>query len=256
MLTCAAIALNMGPFAKTAKIELSAEKTHAIDARTAIAASVSNPIAPREFEASASSGGSQPVIDLAGDTRAVSLAALPQPVSLAAESMPQSPSPSRVEADPAVVSEAQVAPAVSQPSPTEAEADVKAAPAVAEVAPVEVAAAPQSDDANSDLVQNATIIGVWAPNAGTCSAREFREGALPAIISAEGAWAGDTFCLFSSKKQTETGWNVVAKCSNPREHWRANVRLTVKDNRLTWMSRRGTQAYTRCAADVLMAEAR
>ena len=116
------------------------------------------------------------------------------------------------------------------------------------------AAAAQSNANSDDAV--VTFVGVWAPDAGTCSAREFREGTLPAVISNDGAWAGETFCMFTNKKQTETGWNVVAKCSNPRERWTANVRLTVKDNRLTWTSKRGAQAYTRCAPDVLMAAAR
>ena len=48
-------------------------------------------------------------------------------------------------------------------------------------------------------------------------------------------------------------WRVVAKCSNQREQWTSNVRLTVNHNRLTWTSKRGTQIYTRCAPDVLMA---
>jgi hypothetical protein len=102
----------------------------------------------------------------------------------------------------------------------------------------------------------ATFVGVWAPDAGTCSARNLRDGVLPAVISTDGAWAGETFCMFTNKKQTEEGWNVVAKCSNPRERWTASVRLAIKDNRLTWTSKRGAQVYTRCAPDVLMAAAR
>jgi hypothetical protein len=98
------------------------------------------------------------------------------------------------------------------------------------------------------------IVGVWAP--GSCAARDFRDGMLPTIINAEGAWAGETFCLFSKRKQTDAGWSVVAKCQNAAERWTSNVRLTVSDNRLRWTSRRGTQTYTRCAPDVLMAEAR
>lgn len=100
-----------------------------------------------------------------------------------------------------------------------------------------------------------TVVGVWAPDTGTCSARDFRDGNLPTVINAEGAWAGDTFCTFTNKKETENGWNVVAKCSTPQEHWTSNVRLTVNENRLTWSSRRGTQAYTRCASDVTMMQA-
>jgi len=101
-----------------------------------------------------------------------------------------------------------------------------------------------------------TIVGVWAPDADTCSASNFRGGVLPTVINAEGAWAGDTFCLFTKKKETETGWNVVARCSTPRERWTSQVRLTVSERRLTWTSKRGTQSYTRCPADVLMAQAR
>jgi hypothetical protein len=102
----------------------------------------------------------------------------------------------------------------------------------------------------------ATIVGVWVPDAGACSARNLREGLLPTIINNDGAWAGETFCIFKNQKQTETGWKVVAHCSNPREHWTTDVRLTVKDNRLTWASKRGTQVYTRCAPDFLLAAAR
>jgi hypothetical protein len=102
----------------------------------------------------------------------------------------------------------------------------------------------------------ASIAGIWAPDTGACSARDFRDGMLPTIINTDGAWAGETFCLFKNRRQTETGWRVIATCSNPREHWSTEVRLTVRDNRLIWTSRRGTQAYTRCAPDYLMAAAR
>jgi hypothetical protein len=102
----------------------------------------------------------------------------------------------------------------------------------------------------------APIVGVWAPDENSCSARYFREGLLPTIINSDGAWAGETFCIFRNQKQIESGWRVVANCSNPHEHWTTEVRLTVKDNRLTWASKRGTQAYTRCAPDFLMAAAR
>jgi hypothetical protein len=121
--------------------------------------------------------------------------------------------------------------------------------------PIEVAQS-SSDHASPELVARDMVVGIWAPDAGTCSARNFRDGALPTIINAEGAWAGDTFCMFTDKKHTETGWRVVATCSNPRERWKSNVRLTVNENRLTWTSKRGTQAYTRCAPDVMIAEAR
>jgi hypothetical protein len=109
------------------------------------------------------------------------------------------------------------------------------------------------DGASPELAKKATFVGVWAPDAATCSARNFREGLLPAVINSEGAWAGETFCVFKAKSQSEAGWRVTAQCSNPRERWTANIRLTVAGDRLTWTSKRGTQAYTRCDTDVLMA---
>ena len=52
---------------------------------------------------------------------------------------------------------------------------------------------------------------------------------------------GADFLLpFKSKRQTKLGWDLVAKCSNSRERWTANVSLSVKDNRLSWKSQRGT----------------
>jgi hypothetical protein len=117
----------------------------------------------------------------------------------------------------------------------------------------------QQDHAATDAAAQpmATIAGIWAPDAGSCSARDFRrDGLLPTIINADGAWAGETSCVFRNQKPTETGLRVVATCSNPRERWTTEVRLTVKDNRLIWASRRGTQVYTRCSPDFRMAAAR
>jgi hypothetical protein len=94
------------------------------------------------------------------------------------------------------------------------------------------------------------IVGVWVPEPGSCSSRNLREGILPAVISTHGARAGDTSCVFKSQKQTERDWRMRASCSNPRETWTANVRLTVKGNRLIWASNRGIQTYTRCRSDV------
>lgn len=140
---------------------------------------------------------------------------------------------------------ASAAPAPARPAWAKHADDADGAPPAAEPAA-------ESQPEQSDVARDA-IVGVWAP--GTCSARDFRDGLLPTIINTEGAWAGETFCLFTKRRQTESGWAVVAKCSNARERWTSNVRLTVSDNRLTWTSRRGTQAYARCAPDVLMAQA-
>jgi hypothetical protein len=114
-----------------------------------------------------------------------------------------------------------------------------------------------ADPGIADLAaEHASIVGVWAPDASACSVRDFRDGLLPTLINTEGAWAGDTVCIFNNQKQTATGWRVAATCSNPREHWTADVRLTVKDDRLTWTSKRGRQVYTRCAPKFLTAAAR
>jgi hypothetical protein len=124
------------------------------------------------------------------------------------------------------------------------------------------ASAPVSPIPNSDIktangpTQQATIEGIWAPNASSCSLRDLRDGSLATIIGMEGARAGDTYCAFKKQKQTPTGWRVVASCSNSLEHWTADVRLTVKDDHLTWISRRGSQIYTRCAPDVVRTAAR
>jgi hypothetical protein len=100
------------------------------------------------------------------------------------------------------------------------------------------------------------IAGVWAPDAGSCSLRDFRKGLLPTVINSDGAWAGETFCMFKNHKETEQGWSVVAACSNSRDQWTTRVSLTVKGERLVWTSRRGTQTYTRCAPDFMVADLR
>jgi hypothetical protein len=91
------------------------------------------------------------------------------------------------------------------------------------------------------------IVGVWAPETGSCSARE---DVLPAIISERGARAGETSCVFKERTLTERGWRVLAKCTNGHEHWTSNVRLFVTGDRLVWTSKRGTQAYKRCRSNI------
>jgi hypothetical protein len=91
------------------------------------------------------------------------------------------------------------------------------------------------------------IVGVWAPETGSCSARK---GALPAIISERGARAGETSCVFKEQRWTERDFRILANCTNGHEHWTSNVRLVVKGDRLVWTSKRGTQAYTRCRSNI------
>jgi hypothetical protein len=112
----------------------------------------------------------------------------------------------------------------------------------------------QADPAESAASPRNMIVGVWVPDAGTCSAHQFRDGALPTVITSDGASAGDTFCIFTKQQETEEGLRVVAKCSSPRERWTSQVRLTVSEQRLTWSSKRGVQHYARCTPDLLMAK--
>jgi hypothetical protein len=91
------------------------------------------------------------------------------------------------------------------------------------------------------------IVGVWAPEKGSCSARE---GVLPAVINESGARAGATSCVFKERRSTERDFRTLASCKNGHEHWTSNVRLVVRGDRLVWTSKRGTQAYTRCKSNI------
>ena len=116
--------------------------------------------------------------------------------------------------------------------------------------------------ANASMIQVATIggqrkptyAGMWGADQSACSTRNTKR-LLPTIIDADGARAGETFCRFKKKQETQSGWNVVANCSNGRERWVANVRLKVQGERLTWSSERGSQAYVRCEPGMTVAQA-
>lgn len=108
----------------------------------------------------------------------------------------------------------------------------------------------------TDAARDLAVAGVWASEVSACSPGQNRKRLIPAVITADGASAGDTFCAFKKKRPTETGMDVVANCSNSSKRWTAKVRLTVNGNRLTWSSHRGTQAYLRCEPSVRMADAR
>ena len=99
-----------------------------------------------------------------------------------------------------------------------------------------------------------TYAGMWGADQSACSTRN-RKRLLPTMIDADGARAGETFCRFKKKQETQSGWNVVANCSNGRERWVANVRLKVQGERLTWSSERGSQAYVRCEPGLIVAQA-
>ena len=106
----------------------------------------------------------------------------------------------------------------------------------------------------TDDAVNMSFIGIWAADARACSALD-RSGFLLTVIDTDGARAGETLCAFESKRQTKLGWDVVARCSNSHERWTANVSLSVKDNRLSWNSQRGTETYLRCQREEMMAQA-
>jgi naphthalene 1,2-dioxygenase ferredoxin reductase component len=108
----------------------------------------------------------------------------------------------------------------------------------------------------AEPTKDMVVAGVWAPDASACPSAQNRKRLIPAVITADGASAGDTFCAFRRKKQTDSGLDVVANCSNAKQKWTARVRLTVNGNRLVWASERGTQAYLRCEPNLRMAEAR
>jgi 3-phenylpropionate/trans-cinnamate dioxygenase ferredoxin reductase subunit len=116
--------------------------------------------------------------------------------------------------------------------------------------------APDLDPSSATPPPNVQVAGVWASHIKGCSPHENSQGFLPAVISPEGAWAGETTCAFRNRKETERGWDVVASCSNVHERWTAKVRLKVAGDRLVWSSRRGTQAYFRCNPGVRLANAR
>jgi hypothetical protein len=253
MLTCVAIVLNVGPSAKAPKIYNLPD--------TAIR-EAAQPITERPGASMLQVEISAPNLDHAQSTvGALDVSASITPLEVAPPSVMGAgdvTEPIKPSIEPTSISTAEVAPSASpQVTAKNADGQIQSNQPRQDLAVAAVPVAqPPEDHVNPDLVKSAAVVGVWAPDAGTCSARDFREGMLPAVINADGAWAGDTFCLFEDKKQTETAWNVVAKCSNPREHWTAKVRLTVHNNRLTWTSRRGTQIYTRCAPDVRTADAR
>jgi hypothetical protein len=127
-------------------------------------------------------------------------------------------------------------------------------------AALSVTSSPTPPAANAPMIQVAriggqikpTYTGMWGADQSACSTTN-RKRLLPTIIDADGARAGETFCRFKKKQETQSGWNVVANCSNGRERWVANVRLKVQGERLTWSSERGSQAYVRCEPGMTVA---
>jgi hypothetical protein len=116
-----------------------------------------------------------------------------------------------------------------------------------------------SGSADSEPLREAAaevpFAGVWATDERACTPQLKRNGLLPALISSQGAWAGNTTCAFKTSKRLGNTWTLAAVCSDPRKSWKANVRLSVVGNRLTWTSERGSQSYVRCTQGHMQAGA-
>ena len=92
----------------------------------------------------------------------------------------------------------------------------------------------------------AAFVGVWGANANACSPKSQSLRNPRAMISEDGATAGEISCSFERMRFDGAGWQAVARCFNGRERWTSTVRLTVKNDRLTWTSQRGSETYQRC----------
>jgi Putative peptidoglycan binding domain len=91
------------------------------------------------------------------------------------------------------------------------------------------------------------FVGVWAVEATACSTGHNDESVVT-IIQRDRAQAGTASCAFRDKREVEDGWSINASCTSSDENWTANIRLSVRGNRLTWTSERGTQEYVRCGS--------
>jgi hypothetical protein len=228
MVVCVAIVLNVGPFAKTPNTGLPVAFAGQAGRAVMQEASGSTLVAPedvavRDPQVVVAVRGPQ-VFELAAEQKSV-----PEPLSASLQPL-----------------------AAEQKSAGPVRVSLQPLPDPIEIAPSSAAPAAQADRDRQNA-ERAAIVGVWAPDAGTCSVRDFRDGVLPTVITNEGAWAGEAFCIFTKRTDIDKGWRAVAKCSTPRETWTAHVRLKINDNRLIWTSERGTQAYSRCGPDVLLA---
>jgi len=225
MVVCVAIVLNVGPFSKTPNTALP----------VAFAGQAGRAVMPEESEsklvATAEIAVRDPQVVAVRDPQVFELAAQQKSVAEPLSASLQD-------------AEHKSAEAIS--------VSIQPLPDPVEIAPSSAAPAAQGDRDRQNA-ERAAIVGVWAPDAGTCSVRDFRDGVLPTVITNEGAWAGEAFCIFTKRTEIDKGWRAVAKCSTPRESWTAHVRLRINDNRLIWTSERGTQAYSRCGPDVLLA---
>jgi hypothetical protein len=131
-----------------------------------------------------------------------------------------------------------------------------------------VAKEPESDFRDTDLSEDTLVAvssdakaplsfaGVWAPTSKACSPKSNDRQLLPAVINADGAWAGEVSCRFRRVKQSGDVAVATSTCSDGRQRWTAKVRLAVAGDRLIWSSERGSQTYVRCPPHIVEALAR
>ncbi len=174
----------------------------------------------------------------------------PKVVEVTAAVAKPAPEPART-----VVAAAQVKPA---PAPPPAPSSERPAPSFASrpvftTLPFEPPAttgatqAPEADEHGSAGPAAAEdFVGVWAVSEKACIPNVEREGYLPTIINAHGAWAGETTCAFKGGHREGNSWMVPAVCSDGAKRWKSDVQLTVRGRRLTWKSQSGSRHYVRC----------
>ena len=200
------------------------------------------------------SGGSEPMAPIQGE------AATPvEPESTGLkEQIPTGVVGTPPEPKPPEIGHAEVSPppvggaAPAAPSPAVSGGATQAGSAQAgDVAPVGSIA-----KSRSSPISEGPYAGVWGTDEKACSPQLNRHGLLPALINAQGAWAGETTCSFKTGKRVGNTWTFAAVCSDTRRRWKTNVRMSVAGNRLTWKSQRGSQTYVRCQQGLLQAHER
>jgi hypothetical protein len=97
--------------------------------------------------------------------------------------------------------------------------------------------------------------GVWAPKANACAPQPNKHDLLRAVITQDGAWAGEVSCRFRNVRESGNIAVATSTCSDGRQRWTARVRLEVAGDRLIWSSERGVQTYVRCAPRFVEARA-
>jgi hypothetical protein len=109
---------------------------------------------------------------------------------------------------------------------------------------------PETDPLPVDVTGSVRpLAGTWGPDASACSRRSAaKSGVIPMTIARDAARAGEAACTFKSVQRSGNDWRVVAQCSDGRQRWTSQVKLSLAGKRLSWVSARGTQTYVRCGS--------